>query len=439
MYIDSITLKDVKCFKGEHTVSFRRPEGARHPYAGWTVVAGRNGTGKSTLLRAITFNTYTGHIRSFISPHLTSWTTQGSDEAVVTATYLLHRMEDVVEKSFTTTNTAPPKLTIGIDTRIDHMFLASYGASRMVSNQESELSQYRNSSPQIDRSISILRDGEPILDPTVWLKKINYERISQNLPIEKHLEGAVIDLLNDGLFPDGFQISKVDYEGLWFIKNDTLINIDSMSDGYRSVCALVLDIIRMLVIHVPMGAKEGFYILDGQVKTDIGIKIRYAEPGSNVSVYVDNCGTVLIDEASTYLHPSWQKKLGFWLKEHFPNIQFIVTTHSPLICHAADPGGLIRLPSPDEDRTIERVEGEQFNRIVNGTMDQAATSELFGLDTTRSEHSEQLRRELAEIEARMMRGKETEADIRRHGELLSQLPSSMSDDVERTLKAVNSQ
>lgn len=348
-------------------------------------------------------------------------------------------MEDVVEKSFTTTNTAPPKLTIGIDTRIDHMFLASYGASRMVSNQESELSQYRNSSPQIDRSISILRDGEPILDPTVWLKKINYERISQNLPIEKHLEGAVIDLLNDGLFPDGFQISKVDYEGLWFIKNDTLINIDSMSDGYRSVCALVLDIIRMLVIHVPMGAKEGFYILDGQVKTDIGIKIRYAEPGSNVSVYVDNCGTVLIDEASTYLHPSWQKKLGFWLKEHFPNIQFIVTTHSPLICHAADPGGLIRLPSPDEDRTIERVEGEQFNRIVNGTMDQAATSELFGLDTTRSEHSEQLRRELAEIEARMMRGKETEADIRRHGELLSQLPSSMSDDVERTLKAVNSQ
>uniref|UniRef100_UPI00384F2E93 hypothetical protein n=1 Tax=Microbispora cellulosiformans TaxID=2614688 RepID=UPI00384F2E93 len=41
---------------------------------------------------------------------------------------------------------------------------------------------------------------------------------------------------------------------------------------------------------------------------------------------------------------SWQKKIGEWLKEHFPAIRFIVTSHSPYICQSSDPDGLIRLP-----------------------------------------------------------------------------------------------
>ena len=47
-------------------------------------------------------------------------------------------------------------------------------------------------------------------------------------------------------------------------------------------------------------------------------------------------GVVLIDEIDAHLHPEWQREIGFWLKRHFPNIQFIVTTHSPIICQAAD-------------------------------------------------------------------------------------------------------
>jgi predicted ATP-binding protein involved in virulence len=45
------------------------------------------------------------------------------------------------------------------------------------------------------------------------------------------------------------------------------------------------------------------------------------------------------------MHVEWQQKIGFWLTSHFPNIQFLTTSHSPFICQAAGPRGVIRLPA----------------------------------------------------------------------------------------------
>ena len=42
-------------------------------------------------------------------------------------------------------------------------------------------------------------------------------------------------------------------------------------------------------------------------------------------------GVVLIDEIDLHMHPSWQRKVMVVLKKTFPNIQFIVTTHSPQV------------------------------------------------------------------------------------------------------------
>jgi len=40
---------------------------------------------------------------------------------------------------------------------------------------------------------------------------------------------------------------------------------------------------------------------------------------------------VFIDEIDAHLHPSWQQKIIGLLRENFPNVQFIVTAHSPLV------------------------------------------------------------------------------------------------------------
>lgn len=42
-------------------------------------------------------------------------------------------------------------------------------------------------------------------------------------------------------------------------------------------------------------------------------------------------GIVLIDEIELHLHPKWQGKIVPVLMDTFPNIQFIITTHSPKV------------------------------------------------------------------------------------------------------------
>lgn len=61
-------------------------------------------------------------------------------------------------------------------------------------------------------------------------------------------------------------------------------------------------------------------------------------------------GVVLIDEVDLYLHPIWQKTVLRDLMSAFPNIQFIVTTHSPFIVQSLKQGELI---SFDDDSYTE--------------------------------------------------------------------------------------
>lgn len=40
---------------------------------------------------------------------------------------------------------------------------------------------------------------------------------------------------------------------------------------------------------------------------------------------------MFIDEIDAHLHPAWQRKIVTLLRQTFPNIQFVLTAHSPLI------------------------------------------------------------------------------------------------------------
>ncbi len=58
---------------------------------------------------------------------------------------------------------------------------------------------------------------------------------------------------------------------------------------------------------------------------------RLAEVNPNSPDFTKEPAIVLIDEIDTYLHPKWQQTILSTLTEQFPNIQFIITTHSPLV------------------------------------------------------------------------------------------------------------
>ncbi len=104
--------------------------------------------------------------------------------------------------------------------------------------------------------------------------------------------------------------------------NDALAD---MSEGYRSAIAMLIDIFRhVLSVYGP----------DVVVEQDDG------------SYVVDTPGVVMIDEVDAHLHPEWQREIGFWLQKHFPRLQFVVTTHSPLVAAAATNGRIYHLPQP---------------------------------------------------------------------------------------------
>ena len=79
---------------------------------------------------------------------------------------------------------------------------------------------------------------------------------------------------------------------------------------------------------------------------DIARRLAIMNP--SLSNPLEGAGIVLIDEVDLHLHPQWQRRLIHQLTETFPNCQFILTTHSPLmisdtkdvLCYVLDDGEL---------------------------------------------------------------------------------------------------
>lgn len=135
-------------------------------------------------------------------------------------------------------------------------------------------------------------------------------------------------------------------------------------------------------------------------------------------------GVVLIDEVDAHLHPTWQRKIGQWFRKYFPNMQFIVTTHSPLICQAAEHGTVFRLPRPGTDETGRMIVGDELNRLVYGNVLDAYGTELFGENVTRSEASEKKLQQLAELNSKELREGLTPKERKKQNELRRMLPTT---------------
>jgi len=65
---------------------------------------------------------------------------------------------------------------------------------------------------------------------------------------------------------------------------------------------------------------------------------------------------VFIDEIDAHLHPSWQQKIINLLRVHFPNVQFIVTAHSPLVVAGCKEGEVAVLRKAETGFIVERFE-----------------------------------------------------------------------------------
>lgn len=97
---------------------------------------------------------------------------------------------------------------------------------------------------------------------------------------------------------------------------------------------------------------------------------------------------MLIDELDLHIHPSWQVSLVRSLKAAFPLVQFVATTHSPMLLAGLDADEIIRL-GQDDSGNIVALPTIRTPRLMTGT---DLYREYFGVSDI---HPDSLGRDLA--------------------------------------------
>ncbi|WP_373032388.1 AAA family ATPase [Sulfurovum sp.] len=171
-----------------------------------------------------------------------------------------------------------------------------------------------------------------------WLANSKYVEESTFTRIAKILK-SILHLDNASFFiRQGGQV--------YLQNNDIKIPLKELSDGYKSIFSIVTNII---------------YNWSGELND-----IDYFR------------GIVLIDELEVHLHPKWKLKIISSLREAFPNVNFIITTHDPLCLRGFKNNEIVHL-----ERNQEGIVKMEYLNIPTGlNVEQILTGSWFDLEST---------------------------------------------------------
>lgn len=223
-------------------------------------------------------------------------------------------------------------------------FMVGYGATRRVETGDfSESSARRLRGLRFQRVAGLFEDHVAVRPLQVWFKKLDErfreqacEMLNAVLPPNVRFHGAFDSADDQYLF---------DFDGL-------PTPFSSLSDGYKAFVGMAGDLIGHLSDVCPP-----------EMRLDA------------IS------GIVLIDEIDLHLHPEWQRKILPSLAQAFPKLQFVCTTHSPLVASTVRKENVFVTAQADNGTaTITQID----ERVFGQSAEQLLLSSYFGLQTTRS-------------------------------------------------------
>ncbi len=335
MFVKKVALRNIRGFRNIEIDLLD----ASAPNALWTMLVGTNGTGKSTILRALALalaNESDAHamLASRFGNLLPSDVSIGS----ITVYYSDHLEQGPVHARQTVIQSdskGQERLQQGGSTKLadddgtdvalleyDEPFLVGYGVSRM---------RFGDSSKRPGRIFETARtlfDYDATLTPV----ELTLRRMEDFLGSESY--SSAMDGIRRALnLPEGTTI-KSGHGGGVVVEtpgsNDP-IPLDGWADGFRLNLSWIID----------------FY--------GVALAADRLSPSGGIR------GILLIDEIEQHTHPSLQESLIANLKQLWPELQVVATTHSPLVVLGAEPGEVVALKRSEKGEVVQAPQPGSFD------------------------------------------------------------------------------
>lgn len=382
MYVSSVKISHLRTFRAA-TIALSTPEpddSASHGEGrNVTLIVGDNGAGKTTLLRAIALGALAPVLVSGSGyvPYSMVRRSPGATRkpATIAAQLSLHEQDGAPAGK---PRKVYPKLSIlptaGLvdrfapikepawaaemwSDRSDAFLLVAYGSNRAVDTSTSTNPAQRSKTRilRYDRVSTLFEEGSTLVALDSWLPQV----IKDNPGRAKQ----VFTLVDKLLAPHGTIVppSKAELaQGapIFFDVGGGKLTFAALSDGFRAYIGWIGD----LLYHLCMGAPKGRRLDEGR-------------------------GVVLVDEIDLHLHPEWQRHVIGTVASALPNMQLVLTTHSPLLVGsvARERVRVITTVEDGKERARESRAEVAKDESYGLSADQILTSGHFGLHTTRVE------------------------------------------------------
>jgi len=374
MRIKTLSLKNIGPFKDGYVdfinhqdIENQGNENIKYPV---TIITGENGTGKTIILdaiRGLLLGTTNQIERNIV---------QNEKDFFINGDFFIPKNQfpffefNLVElqtnrtdknKRFLTNN---PQLNAKFKNAIQtpELWIVNYWTSKL-SSDSFELQNLIAPKPE-NYLINSLRGIQPNIEVTQLICFFDYLKSSDN-PKEKKLGEYLFDLLKRII-----KLSLIDGE-FKYVERQTLtpiiyqtgheISLEKLSSGN-------LYLIQRLVSL--LGQMYSVHILNNTPVEEI----------------CNTPGLLLIDEAENHLHPKWQKTFLNSILDIFPNLQIIVTTHSPFIVSSVKNAKVYVCKSMKDYSIIE----DKTDIYSNKPIEEILLSPVFNTNSFNSEISELL-------------------------------------------------